>query len=125
MTRPGAYPPRSPLATGLACRCPRCGTGRLYEGLLTVAGNCDACGLDFGPHDAGDGPAVFVILILGAAVVALAFLLETLAGPPFWVHAAIWPPAIVVLALLLLRPVKGLLIALHFKNLRHEYDDES
>ena len=123
MTRPGDYPPRSPFVTGLACRCPRCGAGKLYAGLLTVADECDACGLDFGPHDSGDGPAVFAILILGAVVVGLAFLLETLAGPPFWVHAAIWPPAIAVFALLLLRPVKGLLVALHYKNLRHEYDD--
>ena len=122
MPRPGAYPPRSPLATGLGCRCPRCGSGKLYAGLLAVAERCAACGLDFGPHDSGDGPAVFVILILGAVVVALAFWLETLAAPPFWVHVAIWPPLIVVLALLLLRPVKGLLVALHYKNLRHEYD---
>ena len=79
MTRPGVYPPRSPFATGLACRCPRCGAGPLYDGLLTVAEKCSACRLDFGPHDSGDGPAVFVILILGAVVVALAFWLETLA----------------------------------------------
>ena len=123
MTRPGVYPPRSPFATGLACRCPRCGAGKLYNGLLTVADKCDVCGLDFGPHDSGDGPAVFAIPILGALAVGLAFLFETLAGPPFWVHAAIWPPAIAVFALLLLRPIKGLLVALHYKNLRHEYDD--
>ena len=123
MTRPGAYPPRPPLATGLACRCPRCGAGPLYEGLLKVAGKCSACGLDFGPHDTGDGPAVFVILILGAAVVGMAIWLEVLAEPAIWVHMAVWPPVIVVLAVLLLRPAKGLLIALHYKNLRHEYDD--
>ena len=123
MTRPGVYPPRSPFATGLACRCPRCGSGKLYAGLLTVADKCDVCGLDFGPHDTGDGPAVFVILILGAIVVALAFSLEVLAEPAIWVHMAVWPPVIVVLAVLLLRPAKGLLIALHYKNLRHEYDD--
>ena len=124
MPRPGAWPPRSSLATGLACRCPRCGSGKLYAGLLAVAERCTVCGLDFGPHDSGDGPAVFVILILGAVIVALAFFVETLAAPPYWVHVAVWPPAIVVLALLMLRPVKGLLVALHYKNLRHEYDGE-
>ena len=123
MARPGVHPPRSPFATGFACRCPRCGTGALYRGLLAVADKCDACGLDFGPHDSGDGPAVFVILVLGAAAVGLAISLEALVGPPFWVHAAIWPPAIAVLAVLLLRRAKGLLVALHYKNLRHEYDD--
>lgn len=122
MSRPGAWPPRSPLATGLGCRCPRCGTGPLYAGLLAVAEKCSVCGLDLGPHDSGDGPAVFVILILGAITVALAFFLETLAAPPIWVHMAVWPPVIVVLAIALLRPAKGLLIALHYRNLRHEYD---
>ena len=122
MHGPGAYPPRSPLATGLACRCPRCGTGRLYDGLLAVAAGCAVCGLDFGPHDSGDGPAVFVVLILGAIAVALALFLETLAEPPIWVHMAVWPPVIVVLALVLLRPAKAILIALHYRNLPHEYD---
>ena len=107
MARPGVHPPRSPFATGLACRCPRCGSGKLYAGLLTVADECDVCGLDFGPHDSGDGPAVFVILILGAIVVALAFSLEVLAEPAIWVHMAVWPPVIVVLAVLLLRPGQG------------------
>ncbi len=122
MAGPGAYPPRSPLATGLACRCPRCGAGPLYDGLLAVADECAACGLDLRPHDSGDGPAVFVVLILGAVVVALAFWLETAVAPPMWLHMAVWPPAILVLAPLLLRPAKGLLVALHYRNLRHEYD---
>ena len=122
MSGPGAYPPRSPFATGLACRCPRCGAGRLYDGLLRVAAGCGVCGLDFGPHDSGDGPAVFVILILGAIAVGLALGLEILAEPPVWVHMAVWPPAIVALALALLRPAKAILVALHYKNLPDEYD---
>ena len=63
-----------------------------------------------------------MILVLGAVTVALAFFLETLLAPPIWVHMAVWPPFIVVLAIALLRPAKGLLIALHYRNLRHEYD---
>ncbi len=114
-------PTPSPFATGLRCRCPACGRGRLFKGLLTVAPKCEACGLDYAPHDTGDGPAVFVIFILGFVVVALAYAVEMLFEPPLWLHYAIWPPVITGLALLLLRPAKAILVALHYKNLRHEY----
>jgi len=110
------HPPRSPFATGLAARCPRCGEGPLFEGFLTVRPRCAACGLDLGEHDSGDGPAVFVILILGAVVVALALWVEVRFAPPLWLHAVIWLPFTLVAALALLRPLKGLMVALHYKH---------
>ena len=100
---------------GLACRCPRCGRGRLFDGFLTVRLHCDACGLDNSFIDAGDGPAVFVILLAGAVVVALALIVEILYQPPFWLHAVLWLPLILLATLLPLRAVKGLLIALDSK----------
>jgi uncharacterized protein (DUF983 family) len=96
----------------------------LFNGLLTVAEKCESCGLDFGPHDSGDGPAVFVILILGAIVVPLAFMLETWASPSPWVHLIVWLPVVVGGSIVLLRPMKATLIAFHYKNLRHEYRDD-
>ena len=54
---------------GLACKCPRCGKGKLYAGFLSLRPNCEACGLDYAFIDAGDGPAVFIIMIAGAIVV--------------------------------------------------------
>jgi len=53
--------PVSPLYAGLACRCPRCGRGRVFAGLLEVRTRCAMCDLDLSAQDAGDGPAVFVI----------------------------------------------------------------
>ena len=117
------WPPIPPVQAGLRCRCPRCGRGALFRGLLTVNPRCPACGLDLAPHDAGDGPAVFVILILGALVVPLALLLESALAPPTWLHLVVWPPVIVGLAILLLRPMKATLVAYHFRNLRHLYDE--
>ena len=116
-------PSVSPLSAGLRCRCPRCGRGKLFDGLLAVAERCGVCGLDLGPHDSGDGPAVFVILILGAIVIPFVFALERLAAPPMWVHMLVWTPVVIGLAIALLRPMKATLVALHYKNLRHEYDD--
>ncbi len=110
------YPRRSPFATGLAGKCPRCGQGRLYAGFLTVAERCTACGLDLKKADSGDGPAVFIIFILGALVVPAALWLESHFEPPMWLHVAIWPPLILGAALGLLRPMKGVLIALQYRH---------
>ncbi len=118
----GSYPPISPLSAGLACRCPRCGRGKLFKGFLVVVPRCEVCGLDLSAHDLGDGPAVFLIFILGALVVPLAIVVEVYFSPPMWVHVVIWPTVILGLALGLLRPAKALLVAIHYKNLRHEYD---
>ena len=101
---------------GLACRCPRCGKGKLYAGFLTLAPNCEACGLDYGFMDSGDGPAVFVIMIAGAIVVTAALITEVKYQPPFWVHAALWLPLTLAVTLWPLRAIKSLLIALQFHH---------
>ena len=101
---------------GVRSRCPRCGQGRLYTGLLQVADRCAVCGLDLEAADSGDGPAVFIVLILGALVVPLALGLESLAGPPLWLHMLLWPPVILGGTVAMLRPAKALLIALQFKH---------
>lgn len=108
--------PPSPYRTGLFCRCPRCGEGSLYQGLLAVAPRCAACDLDLSAQDSGDGPAVFVILILGALVVALALITESIFSPPLWVHALLWPPLILAGALVMLRVLKSLLISLQYRH---------
>ena len=101
---------------GIACSCPRCGRGKLYAGFLTLAPRCDACGLDYAFIDAGDGPAIFIIMIAGAIVVACALIVEVKYQPPFWLHAALWLPLIAATTLLPLRAMKSLLIALQFHH---------
>lgn len=122
MTAPRTWPPLSPFSTGFACKCPRCGKGSLFTGSLDVRDACSHCGLDLTPHDTGDGATVFVILILGAITVILALWLETALEPPIWVHLVVWIPVISVLSIVMLRPFKGILIGLHYKNLRHKYE---
>jgi uncharacterized protein (DUF983 family) len=104
------------LRAALGCRCPRCGEGRLFTGLLTVRAACSFCGLDFSGEDAGDGPAVFVIFFLGLIVVGLAAWVELKFAPPIWVHLLIWTPLILGGAILMLRPLKAGLIALQYRH---------
>lgn len=110
------YPPVSPIAVGLMGRCPRCGNGKLFNGFLTVAPACDVCGLDYGFADAGDGPGFFVTLVGGTLIVALALWLEVVYEPPIWVYAVVLLPLTLIFCLGTLRPLKGVLIALQFRN---------
>ncbi|MEW9834606.1 DUF983 domain-containing protein [Mesorhizobium marinum] len=110
------YPPVEPIGAGLRGRCPRCGKGRLFSRLLAIAPECCDCRLDFGFADAGDGPAVFVILIVGFIVVGLALWMEVSLGPPLWLHFLMWIPLTVLLSLGALRLVKGVLVTLQYAN---------
>lgn len=114
------HAPISPLSAGLRGRCPRCGRGKLFDGYLTTASGCDACGLDYSFADAGDGPAVFIILIVGFIVVGGALGVEVAYQPPYWVHAALWLPLAIVLPLLLLRPAKGLMLCQQYAQQARE-----
>ena len=116
MSAGGSYPRLSPFKTGLACRCPRCGRGRIFSGFLKIADRCPVCGLDLGGEDAGDGPAVFIILFMGAVVVLLALLTEAWFSPPYWVHLVLWGPMILIGSLLLMRPFKGIMVALQYRH---------
>jgi uncharacterized protein (DUF983 family) len=110
----------SPVSAGLKGCCPRCGQGRLFSGFLKLAPKCRACGLDFSFADSADGPAVFIIFIAGFAVMGGVLWLEFTYEPPFWVHMVIWLPLTIGLCLALLRPMKGLAVALQYANKAEE-----
>ena len=108
--------PPNPVLAGLTGRCPRCGRGKMFSGFLGLKARCEACGLDYAFIDAGDGPAVFVILFSGFVVVGAALVVEMRYAPPLWVHAALWLPLILLTTLAPLRAIKGVLIALQYHH---------
>lgn len=110
----------SPILSGLACRCPRCGQGKLFSGYLKVAPACAKCGLDFDFADSGDGPAVFVIFLVAPIIVVLAMLVDSAFVIQPWMHLVLWIPTTIVLSLALLPPFKGVLINLQYKHDAHE-----
>jgi uncharacterized protein (DUF983 family) len=110
----------SPFSAGLKGRCPRCGEGRMFDGYLKVRPSCTACGLDFSFADSADGPAVFIMLFAGFAILGGALWLDITYEPPVWVHLAIWLPLALILCLGLLRPMKGIAIALQYANKAEE-----
>lgn len=110
------YPPVSPYAAGLGCKCPRCGQGALFKGYLALRERCEACGLDFAKADPGDGPAVFVIFIVGFIAVALAFILRFVLFAPIAVAFLISGGVAIALILGMIRPLKATLIALQYQH---------
>ncbi len=93
----------------LMCRCPRCGRGKLFDGLLNLRAACAVCGLDFSRMDVGDGFVVPILMVLGFIVVGAAIWFDFTYTPPLWVHAVIWPPVTIVLAVAMTRYLKSFL----------------
>jgi uncharacterized protein (DUF983 family) len=112
--------PITPAQTALTGRCPRCGKGKLFGGIVSFAPACDRCGLDYSGFNVGDGAASFLILIVGAIVTGLAMWLELSRSPPWYVHVALWLPLTVILSLGLMRFAKALLLALEYRHSARE-----
>ncbi len=110
----------SPVFAGVMARCPRCGRGPLFHKGLMLRDNCSSCGLDYKFIDTGDGPAVFAILILGFVVLGLALFVEFRYAPAVWVHVVLWGLLTPLLAFVLLRFLKAMLIALQWTHKAEE-----
>lgn len=106
------------MRSALSGRCPRCGEGRLFDGWLKVAPGCGACGLDYSTIQTGDGPATFIMQIAGFLVGFSALFVEIRFHPPMWLHLALWIPLVIALSLALMRPGRGLMIGLQYRNQR-------
>ena len=110
----------TPLQSGIAGACPRCGTRTLFDGPVHFADRCRACNLDYASFNVGDGPAAFLTLIIGALVVALALTVELALKPPFWVHFLLWIPFTAAAVVFGLRVGKGVLLSLEYRNAARE-----
>jgi len=110
---PSKFPP---VQTGLKGRCPVCAEGRLFKGFLEFSPRCEACHADFSKEDAGDGPAVFVIFIVGIFIVPMALGFSMILNAPMWLTLIIWIPIIIIVCLILLRLLRGVMFNLQWKH---------
>ena len=101
-------------------KCPRCGVGDLFDGVVRFDKHCTNCGLRLDQFNVGDGPAAFLIMIVGAIVTLLAVVVQLNFEPPFWVHILLWVPLTLGLVLGLLRIAKAALLVLEYRNRAHE-----
>jgi uncharacterized protein (DUF983 family) len=114
--------PISVVQAALTCRCPRCGKGRLFAGPIRLAASCSACGLDFSRMDVGDGFVVPILMVLGFSVIGAAIYVDFTYTPPLWLHAIIWPPVTLGLALVMTRYLKSFLAVQQFHVRRSEME---
>lgn len=115
------------LRLGLRCKCPKCHKGDLFKGRfdLSLKPACESCGLDLAKNDSADGPAVFLIFILGALLVPIALMIDASFGWPLWLHTIVWGAITLGLTLGSLRPLKAYIIALQFKHRPTDWDEDA
>jgi uncharacterized protein (DUF983 family) len=104
-------PARPKLTTailrGLAGRCPGCGQTNLFQGFLRVTSVCAQCSAPLGRARADDAPPYFTIFITGHIVIPLIMMVDRAHAPSTATMSAIFLPLTLILALGLLRPIKG------------------
>jgi len=96
----------------------------MFGAYLKVVDHCAQCGEPLHHQRADDAPAYFVVLIVGHIVVPLALAVETAFAPPYWVHFVLWAPLTIGLALSLLHPVKGAIVAWQWSQGMHGFAPE-
>jgi uncharacterized protein (DUF983 family) len=107
---------------GFRGRCPACGEGRMFHKFLKVSDACPHCGEELHHHRADDFPAYLVIAIVGHILVPIVLSVETHIAPPVGVSMALWPSIALVMALSLLQPVKGAVVAVQWFGGLHGFD---
>ena len=109
--------PKLPLmiARGGAGRCPVCGQGRLYGGYLRVVARCASCAAPLGLVRADDAPPYFTIFITAHVIIAAVVVTDQRTELPIWAMIAFFLPLTVMIAMLLLRPVKGATVGVMLK----------
>jgi uncharacterized protein (DUF983 family) len=110
------------IARGVRGRCPNCGEGRLFRGYLTPVASCPVCGEDLSHQRSDDFAPYLTMVAVGHVVVPalLAAMLATTFAPSAILAVAL--PATALLALALLRPIKGGIIGLQWALRMHGFD---
>jgi uncharacterized protein (DUF983 family) len=113
------------LKRGILCRCPRCGQGMLFRSYLKPVDQCAVCQEDFTHHRADDLPAYLAIVVVGHIVVGGFMLTDQSVSWSSWVHLAIWTPITLILALLIIQPIKGAVIGWQWAARMHGFGGHS
>jgi uncharacterized protein (DUF983 family) len=108
--------PAGVIRAALLGRCPRCGQGPLFQGILAFRPKCPVCGLELQRYDSGDGPAFAGIVIVGTLAVIGALVVDARYAPPLWVHAVLWPTLVLPLSVWVMRVAKAALAWVQYRQ---------
>jgi uncharacterized protein (DUF983 family) len=111
------------MQRGLFGKCPHCGKGNMFRAFLKVADSCPACGEELHHHRADDFPAYLVIVIVGHILIPIVLAVEVEFAPAYWIHFALWTPAVLIMTLGLLQPVKGAIVGGQWYSGMHGFEE--
>lgn len=107
--------------------CPKCKKSSIYKPgfTLNLKEKCEKCALDLSKNDCADGPAVFMIFVLGFALVPIALFVDHLFHWPLWLHAIMWGILALACTVGMLRPIKAYMISLQYKHRKRDWDNDT
>ncbi|KKB83805.1 zinc-finger protein [Devosia limi DSM 17137] len=107
---------------GTLCKCPQCGTGKMFTGYLKVADTCNNCGEELFHHRADDFPPYIAIMIVGHLLVAVMLHMEMVwhVNPLVYFYTMI--PLAIILPLAILPSTKGSIVGLQWAQRMHGFD---
>lgn len=109
------------LPRALAGRCPACGAAPLFRAFLKPVDQCQACGQDWRHQQADDFPAYIVILVLGHVLLPIVISVNMAGMLTMTGQMVLWPLLTGALALAMIQPVKGAVIAWQWSRRMHGF----
>lgn len=100
------------LKRGLSGRCPGCGEAQLFGRFLKPVACCPSCGRDWTVQRSDDFPAYLVVLLLGHLLIPVVVAVNIRFDISTTVQTLLWPALAAALALAMIQPAKGFVIAL-------------
>jgi len=104
------------VPAALFALCPRCGATGLFRGVASFAPHCGTCGLDYSTFNVGDGPAAFLIFLVGGLAMVVAGWLALDVDPPVWVYPLVLVPLVIGGTIYGLRLGKAALLNSEYKR---------
>ncbi|MFK5979264.1 MAG: DUF983 domain-containing protein [Rhizobiaceae bacterium] len=114
-------PLKTSLARGVRSKCPSCGKGKLFEKQLYIVDECSECGEDLFHHRADDLPAYLNILVVGHVVIGTMMAVMSYLDMGMWPLTFLTVAIALVVAFMLMRPLKGLVVAAQWSFRMHGF----
>jgi len=109
------------IGLGIRSRCPSCGVGKLFAAKLSIVDECDNCGEELHHHRADDLPAYLNILFVGHIVVGVMMVVMAQEVIDLWPLTFLTVFIAVSAAVLLMRPLKGLVVGAQWAMRMHGF----
>jgi uncharacterized protein (DUF983 family) len=111
----------SAMLNGARCKCPACGKGPIFNGLLSVTPKCSECGEDLSHQRADDLPPYLNIFLTGHVIVGIILLLIDKEIMPIWALTVGTILVALVFSVLIMRPLKGLVVGSQWAMRMHGF----